>query len=212
MADSSYSMMGVLIPTHPGLLLLGIRREKSKRCIWEPAENGVFQVAFPQFPAVLDILSYVSWCFKKYFLGLPWWSSGRLCTSTAGDLGSITGWGTKILRATQHGRKKRGKQRNTFWLGYKAFLVYSVTWLLFLNNIIRPNVAQWTAWLSGNGVGVGGAVTESHRGACGLCNVAASPQKPLWQVATRTGDGQSNGGHFELDLMGRGWPISMKPF
>jgi hypothetical protein len=71
MADSSYSMMGVLIPTHPGLLLLGIRREKSKRWIWEPAEDGVFQVTFPQFPAVLDILSYVSLCFKKYFLGLP---------------------------------------------------------------------------------------------------------------------------------------------
>lgn len=67
--------------------------------------------------------------------------------STAGDLGSITGWGTKILRATQHGRKKKGEKRKeskeilSYW-GRRPFWVYSVTWLLFLNNLIRPNVAQ----------------------------------------------------------------------
>ena len=45
------------------------------------------------------------------FRGLPWWFSGYDCTSTAGDLGSIPGWGTKIPHAAQLSQKTN---KNTY--------------------------------------------------------------------------------------------------
>ena len=44
----------------------------------------------------------------------------RLYTSTAGDMGSIPGWGTRIPRASQYGQKKfflinKGKEKECNW-------------------------------------------------------------------------------------------------
>ena len=38
----------------------------------------------------------------------------RLCTSTTGDMGSIPGWGTKILHAALSGQKKN--LLNVVWM------------------------------------------------------------------------------------------------
>ena len=46
---------------------------------------------------------------RKNGRGLLWWSSG-LHASNAGDVGSIPGWGTKILQAMQPGPKKKKKK------------------------------------------------------------------------------------------------------
>ena len=42
--------------------------------------------------------------------GIPWWSSG----STLQAMGSIPGWGTKILHATEYSQKKK-KRRHINW-------------------------------------------------------------------------------------------------
>ena len=44
--------------------------------------------------------------------GLPWWSNGWLHVSDAGYVGSIPGWGTKILHAAQCGQKKKKKKKH----------------------------------------------------------------------------------------------------
>ena len=54
--------------------------------------------------------------FKKEKQGIPWWSRwlGHH-PSTAGDTGSIPGWGTKIPKAFQccQKKKKNGKEKQT---------------------------------------------------------------------------------------------------
>ena len=42
------------------------------------------------------------------FLAVQWW---RHCVSTAGDMGSIPGWGTKILHAVWSGQKKKTRKK-----------------------------------------------------------------------------------------------------
>ena len=44
----------------------------------------------------------------------------RLYTSTAGDMGSVPGWGTRIPHASQYGQKKfflinKGKEKECNW-------------------------------------------------------------------------------------------------
>ena len=51
-------------------------------------------------------------------LGLPWWSSGWDCTSTAGGASLITGQGTELSQASQYSQKK-SKVLITFFLKRK---------------------------------------------------------------------------------------------
>ena len=57
---------------------------------------------------VLSLTSPVSFYFKNDGLGtslaVQWLG---LCTSTAGSMGSIPGWGTKMPQAAQHSQKKK---------------------------------------------------------------------------------------------------------
>lgn len=78
----------------------------------------------------------VRWCYKRVFYGnslvVQWLGIHTFCTSTAGGLVSIPGWGTKILQALTCGKKKkkRGKKfYNIMHLYYHAFimqLIYNI--------------------------------------------------------------------------------------
>ena len=38
----------------------------------------------------------------------------RLHASKAGDVGSVPGWGTKILHASWHGQKRKGRKKSRY--------------------------------------------------------------------------------------------------
>ena len=46
----------------------------------------------------------------------------RLCTSTTGSVGSVSGWGTKIPHIAQQGKKSFFEKRNTLSLGHLLVL------------------------------------------------------------------------------------------
>ena len=57
----------------------------------------------------------------------------RLCTPSAGDTGSIPGWGTKILYVVGHKKKKKNERKKKNKTHYKMFLYWVIgTWELIL--------------------------------------------------------------------------------
>ena len=58
--------------------------------------------------------------YRGTFLAVQWL---RLQASTAGGVGSIPDWGTKIPRAPQHGKKKK-KQKKIYYIRNISTLLY----------------------------------------------------------------------------------------
>ena len=59
--------------------------------------------------------------YRGTFLAVQWL---RLQASTAGGVGSIPDWGTKIPRAPQHGKKKKKKKKKIYYIRNISTLLY----------------------------------------------------------------------------------------
>ena len=72
------------------------------------------KIFFEQFLFYLKIIYFLlkySW-FKILLKGIPWQSRVRTQHFHCQSLGSVAGWGTKILKAVWHSQKKKEPKNN----------------------------------------------------------------------------------------------------